>query len=1259
MTTKLNLKSSAATANKNLKTKTKRAFALLLMLALLAPATAWAQSFGGGSGTETDPYIISTVQHWQSLRNAVNNDGTTFRDQHFRLDADLDFSGIQMSGIGCENTTAPSGYNMFYGHFDGNGHTIRNFQNPTITVYSIGGLFAVAGAGALIENLTLDNCTLRGGNYSGGIVGYLNGNVAYTDRGVRNCIVAANCWVRKQGSDGLGVVGGIVGQTSGKSDVADCVFLGRLDGNNAGAITSSSWVHWVYQNGNTSVDPDQQSKRCLIGGNCTAGAIGVIGSTQGTDELTSAKHITTVSFANDINGSISTSPTFSYSGTHYYECGTAIDLSMTYTGTTATGYIVESFLVNGTPITKTENGYTTTLPSLVTNVNITAQPDQAVRDIAYEPWISITTPSQQWTGGTLTPVVTVTDSQNGSPVTLIEGTDYRLSPEGGFVNVGSHTITVIGIGNYGGQATTVFSITDPSFTEGSGTETDPFIIRTTEQMNQIAFLVNQGDNMNGVHFRLGNDLDYTNKTYTPIGAYYRPFCGTFDGYYNTIENITVTCSSNYQSLFYHLGQGGTIRNLTIDHSTIDCNNKGDIGGIVAWCKGGTIEQCTVTENVTISNGYEGIGGMVGRFDAGSISYCHNEATLSGSEYVGGIVGYMQPTNDCEILICTNSGSITAVYSFCGGIAGRIWNTNLSGCINTGAVAGKEGVGGIVGVAISSTITSNLNLASVSATNNNDLGGIAGAAIDANTFRNNYYAGACATTGGIDGEDVMGQAMKGWIVSTDEDNLFAQMFPINDETYDIVGITFGGIRYVGAGETTKLLIEKTLEAPEGIIAASAGILKPLDEEFYDSNDLFYLLTMPSVGGDVNLTIAEPTTLTVAGYGTGAGGYRFIASPVVCNVAAATVTNIFGASAYDLYRFDQSEELEWRNHKAQAFELENGKGYLYASNEDVNLVFRGTYNRATEPVEVPLTYNQNANFAGWNLVGNPFPVAAYADKSYYKMNAAGTAIEPVAVSSATPFEACTGVMVKAETTGETVTFSRTAQQSTGNNGTIQIAVAQADTRGNAIQDKAIVSFNAGDRLEKLVFGETDAKIYIPQGGKDYAVATVGRDAPWHVSTTDEIPINFKAAKNGTYTLTFETQNLDLEYLHLIDNLTGNDVDLLTPAGFPLYKGGQGGLNQPSYTFTAKTTDYASRFRLVFSEPADGLSANRPFAYIADGEIRFNEADACGASLQVVDVMGRVIVTKDVARNVSTNGMTPGVYVLRLIDGDNVRTQKIVID
>ena len=68
--------------------------------------------------------------------------------------------------------------------------------------------------------------------------------------------------------------------------------------------------------------------------------------------------------------------------------------------------------------------------------------------------------------------------------------------------------------------------------------------------------------------------------------------------------------------------------------------------------------------------------------------------------------------------------------------------------------------------------------------------------------------------------------------------------------------------------------------------------------------------------------------------------------------------------------------------------------------------------------------------------------------------------------------------------------------------------------------------------------------------------------------------------------------------------------------------------------------------------------PFAFISNGNIIIIGAEA-GAVLQIVDVLGHVIVSTDVACNVSTNGMTPGVYVLRLINGNDIKTQKIVID
>ena len=146
-----------------------------------------------------------------------------------------------------------------------------------------------------------------------------------------------------------------------------------------------------------------------------------------------------------------------------------------------------------------------------------------------------------------------------------------------------------------------------------------------------------------------------------------------------------------------------------------------------------------------------------------------------------------------------------------------------------------------------------------------------------------------------------------------------------------------------------------------------------------------------------------------------------------------------------------------------------------------------------------------------------------------------------------------------------------------------------------------------------------------------------------TDGEMPLNFNATKDGSYTITINPEGVEMNYLHLIDNMTGADVDLL---------------QTPEYTFTANITDYESRFKLVFFADEDGPSTGSgAFAYINNGNIIIT-ADAGNATLQVIDMTGRIIVSRDSVHTVSTNGMTPDVYVLRLIQGDKVQTQKIVI-
>ena len=78
-----------------------------------------------------------------------------------------------------------------------------------------------------------------------------------------------------------------------------------------------------------------------------------------------------------------------------------------------------------------------------------------------------------------------------------------------------------------------------------------------------------------------------------------------------------------------------------------------------------------------------------------------------------------------------------------------------------------------------------------------------------------------------------------------------------------------------------------------------------------------------------------------------------------------------------------------------------------------------------------------------------------------------------------------------------------------------------------------------------------------GEDYAVVSAGN--------AGEIPVNFKAKENGQYTITVNPENVEMSYLHLIDNMTGADVDLL---------------QTPSYTFEARTTDSAERFKLYMN-------------------------------------------------------------------------------
>ena len=369
--------------------------------------------------------------------------------------------------------------------------------------------------------------------------------------------------------------------------------------------------------------------------------------------------------------------------------------------------------------------------------------------------------------------------------------------------------------------------------------------------------------------------------------------------------------------------------------------------------------------------------------------------------------------------------------------------------------------------------------------------------------------------------------------------------------------------------------------------------------------------------------------------------FIASPIVENVVPSIENGFLTdpATGYVLLAFNEQSH-DWIDFKENSFPLVNGKGYLYANALDTILLYAGTLRNSDIPYEVGLDFHSsNGTLAGCNVVGNPFPCDAFLNRSYYLLNETGTTLLPVTASSATPLAPCMGCFVKANGTGEKATFSRVSSQTEHNQGVVEISVVKPNAP-DAILDQAIVSFNAGDKLGKIAYNQENPNLYFTEGSKNYAIISI--------DSADMIPVRFIAAEDASYKLKVTYNDLSSNYLHLIDNMTGANIDLLT---------------QPEYIFTAEeNSGYTSRFKLVF-DPHYGLEEDVPstgsgtFAYYSNGQIRISEMQP-SASIQLIDITGRVVYCGEATETISTFGMVPGLYVLRMTSGNAVRTQKIVV-
>jgi hypothetical protein len=631
-----------------------------------------------GSGTEESPFLISTAEELARLAFFSNRRDTAFSNKHYRLIADIDLSeygenfnegrGWIPIGIGL----SPLG--SFQGVFDGNNHAITGlFINDNTLTRT--GLFGFTTGP--VKNLRLIDVDIRGGGIVGAITGiaggpiincYSSGTVSGTGSagGIagssattqREEAVIINCHSSCRVS-GIGQVGGIIGNAW--HDVVNCRFTGVVSGTQqvGGIVGDAFRVHII----------NSYSTDSVIGTGSFVG--GVVGNARGS--YITNTYASGVVVGNWNVGGISGMFSDNNRGRNDYGTNNAV-LSPEVRGNSqvgrvagnrASGQFGETFLSGNRAL------------NTLTNISGTTDWEQKTHDALDGADMSATdaltpafwTTASNWqgsawdttfwifengkhptlknnvfpfqyakitlstnhffhTGTAQKPTITI---RFGGTV-LTEGVDYTLaitSVDGNETSAGTKTgvvtITATGKGAYVGETFANFLIINPL--RGTGTNSDPFLITTAEQLAWMAQRVNSDTTYAKSSYKLMADLDISaygkgfnnGRGWISIGADMNhalyginSFRGQFDGNHKTINGLYIQDSSKTSRM---LGVGlfgslvnGTIKNLGVTNINVRGMSP---AGLVQLVENSTIINCYTTGEVTAIGARNAFSGFAG------------------------------------------------------------------------------------------------------------------------------------------------------------------------------------------------------------------------------------------------------------------------------------------------------------------------------------------------------------------------------------------------------------------------------------------------------------------------------------------------------------------------------------------------------------------------------------------------------------------------------------------------------------------------
>lgn len=725
---------------------------------------AWAQTPPSkGDGKVGNPYIITKAEELEWFRDQVNSGQYSICAKIADNVEVIDMSTVCHAADKSQNLEEKSWVPIgnrniikYRGTFDGNGKTITNlyinasqvnmglfgyasgstiknltfeYANVTNTKDYTGILVGKAFGGSTLQNIKISNtCQIKGGKYTGGIAGILDGNayncVNYatvqgkekvgglfgsyqkTGNSITACANYGNVTATSQR------VGGLVGDFSGGT-IQDCANYGNVKGANSVAglagYVHNGKIQNVFSYGNISATESTQDIGMAFGYSKYGDTEGMVAYYSGAKLTANSQEITVKAFG---SGNLSEDNATGFTETQLKSGVVAYLLQQNASSEAKWGQNLanngDSYPVIGSEHQVYADNLTLNCKTYkVVKGSLTNNPTSSA--IRYQHG---TTNHHDATNASCTEAATkeywqcqdcqriYSDSQLTKELTDVTDAEHpalgHTNNEDGYCDRCKHYVAVKPSEQNG-----VYLIAKPCHLAWfrdyvNGTIVDEGEVAGTTHSSASAMLTADIDLKNYCHAAEdGKEL----LSWIPIGNYGNPWNGNMDGQAHTISNLYIKTAQEYVGIFGYTN--ATIQNIIFDNAKVEnvsttgknTLNTGILAGYASAYSKSHIKGIKTTNNCTVI-GQEYTGGIVGAANI-NLENCENHSSVKGTGYVGGIVGYISYNN---IKCCTNYGTVeNDVSGNIGGIIGFAYEISIEDCANYGKITGRGwNAGGIAG-----------------------------------------------------------------------------------------------------------------------------------------------------------------------------------------------------------------------------------------------------------------------------------------------------------------------------------------------------------------------------------------------------------------------------------------------------------------------------------------------------------------------------------------------------------------------------------